>query len=243
MAKGWKKWTTKELETLRVMSEEGKTIKEIADALDRTVNAVRQQRSARSLTVNKNWSKKEELALERMVTEGMTVRHISFVLKRSINSVKEKKHRMGLRLSKKQIKRLNDESRITFTKKKYKEMREDYENRGPDRMTCVEIGKKFNLSDQVLRKIARERGWTRKQASPRKPPIDFSELYRLYYGECVSINALKKHFRCSDRRIYYSLDVHGLAVLPVEERLKIREEFGFREGVPKTKRLSKERSA
>lgn len=230
----YKSWSTKEIDTLRELSEQGKGNKEIAEIMGRTVKSINQRKSAEKMSVSKVWTKKEEFMLREMVEQGMTVRHMALRIGKSNSAVREKKSRMGLRLSKRNLNRLNQDMRITFSKERYKEMCEDYEDRGRKRMTCEQIANKYSLSEQVLRKIARERGWTRKQATPTKPPIEFNALFNAYYEDCLSVYAMKKLFRCSERQIYNSLEEHGMAKLPKEERIKIRDEFSGRESVPKT---------
>ena len=155
----------------------------------------------------------------------MTVRNIAYELGKSIFAVKEKKSRMGLRLSKAHIERRKEDLKITFSRDEYKAMRQEYEDMGDNRLKCSEIAAKYNLSVQVLKRIARERGWKRKSYYKRKPPLDFTALYKAYYEDCLSINQIRKMFRCSSRRVEWSLEVHGLVLLPQEERIKIRDEF------------------
>ena len=224
MAKG-RSWTTKEFDLLRSMVKEGKSSQEIADVLNRTRKAVNFKRMELNVTKSRVWTKKEEQALRDMVEQGMTVRHIAYELGKSISAVKEKKSRMGLRLSKYHIERRIEEKKISFSRDEYKAMREDYEDTGDHRLKCSEIAAKYNLSAQVLKRIAREKGWKRKSYYKRKPPLDFTALYKAYYEDCMSINQIRKMFRCSSRRVEWSIEEHGLVLLPQEERIKIRDEF------------------
>lgn len=223
MGKG-RSWTTKEFDLLRSMVKEGKSNQEIANMLGRTLKAVNFKKRQLNVT-RQRWTKEQERMLREMVGQGMTVRQIAFEIGKSISAVKEKKSRMGLRLSKDHIDKIYMDNRISFSKEEYRAMRSDYEDTGDHRMKCSEIAMKYNLSDQVLKRIARERGWKRKSYYKRKPPLDFTALYKAYYEDCMSINQIRKMFRCSSRRVEWSIEEHGLVLLPQEERIKIRDEF------------------
>ncbi|QBL97952.1 luxR family bacterial regulatory protein [Exiguobacterium phage vB_EauM-23] len=238
----WKAWTMKDIAMLRELSEQGKSNKEIAEIMDRSVKSIVGRKGLAKIAKPNDWTKEEEAMLREMVEQGMTVRHMASQIGRSFVAVREKKSRLGLRLSKPHSNRLKQEKRISFSKEEYKDMREDYEDRTAYRMTCKQIAKKYNLSDQVLRRIARKRGWTRKRAGNFSSDIEFAPLFKAYYEDCLSVYAMKKRFQCSERKIYSSLESHGLEKLSKEERIKIRDEFSDRDGVPKTKRLSKETS-
>lgn len=118
---------------------------------------------------------------------------------------------------------------LEFTNAQIEKMKHDYFTL---KKSPREIGESFGVSANTISRQIRKIGKTRslKQANQivnqkHERVLPFTELYRLYFEECLTSEELEEHFKCGYKTLVRNFKRHGIARIPRRERLKMRDEF------------------
>lgn len=170
----------------------------------------------------KRWTKAEEEILKDGYKNHITDEVLSERLGRTPKSVWKKAQRMGIATN-------PGPEPFEFSQSQMEKIEYEYVEL---KRSAAEIADDLGVSKKTIIRVVEKLGKSRnlKQANRimnkrRQRVLPFSELYRLYFEECRSIDYIAKYYKCGYTTIMKNFERHGMAVMPKHERLKMRDEF------------------